>query len=96
MVEAVWTVFEPRWPNGHCSHLPSGRWGSIPGRVEMLGSASVNHSLTHQGEKNGTSEFGEDRFHCAGPLCMPPRLPMRKNWVLLGGGTRVPLMDPTM
>ena len=38
--------------------------GSIPGRVETLGSVSVNHILTGPGCKNGTSECGEDRIMC--------------------------------
>ena len=38
-----------------------GGQGSIPGRVDTLGSVSVNHSLTSSKCKNGTSKCGEDR-----------------------------------
>ena len=34
--------------------------GSIPGRIEILGSVSVNHSLTSRRCQNGTSEYLED------------------------------------
>ena len=41
--------------------------GSIPRRVEMLGSVSVNHSLTVPRCKNGTSKCGEDRNQSTSP-----------------------------
>ena len=43
------------------SAFHAGGWGSIPGTVEMLGSVSVNHSLTAPRCENGTSECGEVR-----------------------------------
>ena len=43
-----------------------GGWGLIPGRVETLGSVSVNHSITGLRCKNGTSACREDRM-CTSP-----------------------------
>ena len=50
--------------------LHLGGRGSIPGRVEMLGSVSVNHRCNAPKCKYGTSECGEDRFECSGPSGM--------------------------
>ena len=48
------------WPNGHHFRLLRERPGSNTRRVETLGHASVNHSLTGLRCKNGTSECWED------------------------------------
>ena len=54
------------WQNGHRSCLPCWRLGSIPRRIETLGSVSVNHSLTRLRCKNDMSECWEDLMcpHC--------------------------------
>ena len=42
--------------------------GFIPRRVEILGSITVNNSLTQPSHKNGTSKWGENRIMCASPV----------------------------
>ena len=45
---------------GIVSAFYAGARGSIPGKVEMLSSVLVNHSLTGPRCKNGTSKCWED------------------------------------
>ena len=49
--------------------LLSGRLGFDPERIEMLGSVSVNHSLTRPRCKIGTSKCGVDRNQGVPSLC---------------------------
>ena len=55
---------EPRSVVVSMKRCYTGALGSIPGRVETLGSVSVNHSLTTPRYKIGTSLMWDDGMWC--------------------------------